>query len=329
MYIYDVSHLCYIIMLTFSYRRYMGVAIAYPLKDFDTVNIDICRLSDEREDGWPREAAVIEEEGSSIIKRLTKSYSFVGKTIQTINNRVMKRLGYKGNKAIDAWFMSENRFNVLLTATLRHRGGCGGIFAISNYHMPCAFFAPPVMNIHADMVSKRVQDLAAKSWKSLQADSNGGEAEEVSWGETKTIPYVLAGDFNILPDSPHYKLLTTGTLDKADPTYPPSKYGTEWKVQCSPMDSAYASLDGGTESEPEFTNYAHIKEDPDPFIGTLDYIFLSQKECTSKNEAGQWWKVHSLQQLPSKEDSGGPFPSKIEPSDHLLISADLELFISP
>ena len=96
-------------------------------------------------------------------------------------------------------------------------------------------------------------------------------------GKTKTIPYILAGDFNILPDSPHYKLLTTGELDKSDATYPPSKHGENWTIQCLPMDSAYAMKDT---AEPEFTNYAHCREDPDPFIGTLDYIFLSQKDIS-------------------------------------------------
>ena len=321
------TNLLYIFAKTY---RYMGVAIAYPLQDFDTVNVDICRLSDERSGGWPREK--IDEEGentkgitSKILQRFNKTYQvIIGQTIQTINNRVMKRLGYSAEKVIDPWEMSENRFNVLLTAVLRHRSG-GSTFSISNYHMPCAFYAPPVMNIHAEMVSKKVQDIAAESWKSICGDKVTGENGN-SMGKTKTIPYILAGDFNILPDSPHYKLLTTGELDKSDATYPPSKHGENWTIQCLPMDSAYAMKDT---AEPEFTNYAHCREDPDPFIGTLDYIFLSQKECTSnsdgENKAGEWWKVNFVQNLPSKDDSGGPFPNEKEPSDHLLIAADLEL----
>merc|ERR1712127_847594 len=104
--------------------------------------------------------------------------------------------------------------------------------------------------------------------------------------------------------------------------------GVEWKIESLPMDSAYA-LDDESGSEPEFTNYAHIKDDTDPFIGTLDYIFLSQKERTSNGKGGdgmgELWKVHGVQKLPCKGDSGGPFPNENEPSDHYLISADLEL----
>jgi len=305
------------------FNGYMGVGIAYPLKDFETVNVDICRLSDERPGGWPREK-IDEEESSSdakglgqIIQKFSKTFNvFAAQTFKTINNRINKRLGYTPErKPIDPWKMSENRFNVLLTVVLRCRTGESSTFSFSNYHMPCAFFAPAVMNIHSEMVAKRVQDLAAESWKSIQGDKC---AEE-------TIPYIFAGDFNIMPDSSHYKLLTTGELDKSDPTYPPPNHGVEWKIESQPMDSAYALDD----SEPEFTNFAHVKEDPDPFIGTLDYIFLSQKGQTSTsnegNQSGEWWEVHGVQKLPCKEDSDGPFPNEKEPSDHYLIAADLQL----
>jgi len=38
-----------------KFNGYMGVGIAYPTEHFETVKVDICRLSDERIDGWPRE----------------------------------------------------------------------------------------------------------------------------------------------------------------------------------------------------------------------------------------------------------------------------------
>ena len=142
--------------------RYMGVGIAYPIKDFDTLNVDICRLSDERACGWPREKPSEEESGATgfrqkIVQKIT---SFAVHTMQSINNGLVKRLGY-AEKEIDPWKISEKRFNVLLTVVLRFR--TGDMFSVSNYHMPCAFWAPAVMNIHAEMAAKRVQDLAADS----------------------------------------------------------------------------------------------------------------------------------------------------------------------
>ena len=300
-----------------KFNGYMGVGIAYPMKDFTTVNVDICRLSDERADGWPREKRNEggndgEQEvsiGRTIQKLRARIGSLAFQTIQSaMNSSIAKRLGYdNGKPPIDPWEMSENRYNVLVTVTLRPIAG-GSTFSVSNYHMPCAYFAPAVMNIHTEMVAKRVQDLAAVSWKSIHGDD-----EEES---AKTIPYILTGDFNILPESAQYKILTTGMLEQSDPTFPPVKYGKQFKVESLPMDSAYTLLGG---SEPEFTNYSQCRDDP-PFIGTLDYIFLSKSTSTTEG-----WKVHRTKTLPNKETSGGPFPGENEPSDHLLIAADLEL----
>eukprot|EP00577_Skeletonema_sp_RCC1716_P014535 CAMPEP_0113390872 /NCGR_PEP_ID=MMETSP0013_2-20120614/10404_1 /TAXON_ID=2843 ORGANISM="Skeletonema costatum, Strain 1716" /NCGR_SAMPLE_ID=MMETSP0013_2 /ASSEMBLY_ACC=CAM_ASM_000158 /LENGTH=473 /DNA_ID=CAMNT_0000274069 /DNA_START=299 /DNA_END=1720 /DNA_ORIENTATION=- /assembly_acc=CAM_ASM_000158 len=304
------------------FNGYMGVGIAYPTEHFETVKVDICRLSDERIDGWPKEE--IDEDaakrGPGFIRQFSTAIN------QFIRNRVIKQLGFnqeQQRKPIDPWEMSENRFNVLVSVALRHRHNNGasssgdGTFLISNYHMPCAFYAPPVMNIHSEMVARRVQTLAADVYGSLDEDKKDEGID--------TVPYILAGDFNIMPDSPHYKLITTGSLDKSDPTYPPSKFGADWTVEAEAMDSAYAEIG----EEPEFTNYAHIQDQEDPFIGTLDYIFLSRKAKTTRivdeQVAGEWWKVNGVTKLPSVDASGGPFPNSVEPSDHLLISADLEL----
>lgn len=146
------------------FNGYMGVGIAYPLKDFETVNVDICRLSDERPGGWPRKPREEEKLGDA----LSQIFRKITKTVGAVASGAVKRLGYDVKRVIDPWHMSQNRFNVLLTATLRYRAGDSSTFSISNYHMPCAFFAPAVMNIHSEMVSKRVQDLAAGSWKSMQ-----------------------------------------------------------------------------------------------------------------------------------------------------------------
>ena len=89
----------------------------------------------------------------------------------------------------------------------------------------------------------------------------------------------------------------------------------EWNPTSKPMRSAYAvaSLDGKT--EPDFTNYARVKED-EPFIDTLDYFFISDE-----------WNVSKVKTLPHRDDCGGPFPNldHNEPSDHILIAANLEL----
>ena len=127
----------------------------------------------------------------------------------------------------------------------------------------------------------------------------------------QNVPCIVAGDFNIKPADSCYKFLTSGQLDTADPCHPTPKNGVEWTPTCKPMDSACVAY---RSKEPDFTNYARVKED-EPFIDTLDYIFLSR---------GQW-KVENMATFVDRTKAGGPFPNleESEPSDHILMAADL------
>eukprot|EP00591_Stephanopyxis_turris_P007457 CAMPEP_0195508794 /NCGR_PEP_ID=MMETSP0794_2-20130614/1913_1 /TAXON_ID=515487 /ORGANISM="Stephanopyxis turris, Strain CCMP 815" /LENGTH=376 /DNA_ID=CAMNT_0040635853 /DNA_START=128 /DNA_END=1258 /DNA_ORIENTATION=+ len=270
-----------------KFNGYMGVALAYPMDDYETVDVDIARLSDEREGGWP------ERDGDSkscgwISTVLSGMGRLVMGSVQTLVLKPFRGLLQiaPSNEPIDHWDMSENRHNVMLFARLREKHGKKESFCIANYHMPCAFYAPKVMNMHAEMVVRRTQLLAK------------GDA------------HVLAGDFNIMPDSPTYGLVTKGELDAEDETFPNGKNGMEWMITSDKMRSAYAESEHG---EPDFTNYAQIRDD-DPFIGTLDYIFISKH-----------WKVNGVEEICNRNDAKGPFPNTEEPSDHVLIAANLEL----
>ena len=143
--------------------------------------------------------------------------------------------------------------------------------------------------IHTEMAARHVQALA-------------GDED----------PYLLAGDWNIKPYGSSYRLLTTGQMDRDDPEWPPPKYGMEWHPTAKAMRSVYAESDHG---EPDFTNYARIKEN-EPFIDTLDYIFCSDE-----------WKIEGVKPIGHRDKAGGPFPNldRDEPSDHVVIAADLKL----
>ena len=161
-----------------KFNGYMGVGLAYPIDAFETMNVDISRLADKRVDGWP-----VEPEPSTSTK--------VWNSVSSLWKVPLKAVGFDSNKDRDHWEISENRFNILLTATLKDRKS-GQAFCIANYHMPCCFYAPMVMSIHSEMAARHVQDIAA----------------------SQNVPFVLAGDWNITPNSPTYKLMTTGQLDK-------------------------------------------------------------------------------------------------------------------
>ena len=78
-----------------------------------------------------------------------------------------------------------------------------------------------------------------------------------------------------------------------------------------PLQSAYVTLTG---SEPDFTNYAKVQNDP-VFVETLDYIFHSKE-----------WSVVDVEKLPHRDSiEVWPLPNNNEPSDHILISASLTL----
>lgn len=135
-----------------KFNGYMGVGMAWPTSGFDVIGVDICRLADTREEGWPKS----EEKG--FLDNVVKGFS-------SFIEGAMKQLGWKDSKDEDPpdhWSLSERRFNVLLTATLREKKS-GKSFAIGNYHMPCAYYCPMAMTLHADLCARRVQTIAEKN----------------------------------------------------------------------------------------------------------------------------------------------------------------------
>jgi 2',5'-phosphodiesterase len=216
----------------------------------------------------------------------------------------------------DPWNIAEYRNNVLVTLKLQDKD-TDKSFVVSNYHMPCCYYVPRVMTIHVDLAAAHVQRLAV----SMNNNKNGDDKRS---SQPTSLPFILVGDWNIKPNSSSYRLLTTGQMDKGDPDWPSPKYGMTWEPSAKPMKSAYQIKEG---SEPNFTNYARIRDD-EPFIDTLDYIFLSSNSSNDKDD-GSDWKVHDVKSLPHRDEAGGPFPNLdyLEPSDHLLIAADLELIV--
>lgn len=194
------------------------------------------------------------------------------------------------------WWDALNNYNKMVCVRLKSRTG-DKEFVVGNYHMPCKFTNLPFMSVHASLSAKNIHKFA-----------NG-------------TPYIFAGDFNLKPCSAQYDLLTTGKMDPNDPNYPTllEHDHTEWTPDLEePLVSAYKEYLG---HEPEYTNYAQTKFMSEPFIDALDYIFLSTSNGNSE------FAVRSITFLPSKDEAlkGGPYPDTKQPSDHLLLSADLSI----
>jgi len=285
-----------------KYNNYMGIAIAYPLDTYELIDAHVERLSDCRPGGWPRPPKEVKPVKSpDIVTTIVRSAFDILSTMLFNPAKAILAPRLSGSSSeskyppIEPWDFSEKRYNTILFVRLRDKTNTDNSnsnakpFCVANYHMPCTWYAPKVMTLHSEMIFRRSQDLAGSD------------------------PLVLAGDFNIIPDTPTYKMLTQGTLSKDDTVnYPDPKHGMEWTPTHTKMDSAYAVANG---QEPNFTNYAKPRDDP-VFIETLDYIFLSSNHD---------WRVHSVKPLPHRDDVKGPLPNADEPSDHIMISAILEL----
>lgn len=265
------------------------------------------------------------------------------------------------------WHEALKRQNQVVSVRLKTKGQNGDAsktFCLSTYHMPCSFRMPAVMLIHTVLLLQHVQGFARK--------------HSDHWD-----PHIIAGDFNLMPSSFLYNLITSNKYNLVDGVNelvhcdntvspqlddvvqlfrvgvnPPSVSETsdtscsnvpqmlirsfDWRVDSFSTSSkalyrsAYRECTG---SEPSFTNYAYTKNNvgsggnqdatrlnksivDEPFVETLDYIFHSPH-----------WKVVTVKKILNREHfemeqfegSAGSLPSKQEPSDHLMISADFLL----
>ena len=184
------------------------------------------------------------------------------------------------------WQLARGRFNTIMYAALRCKN-TGVEFGVANYHMPCMFRNPKVMTIHSQLAG-------------MYAQRCSGD-----------LPVVLMGDFNLKPGDGGYDLITTGTLTDGLEASPVAPEGEKWTTSLGyPMRSAYKVANG---AEPDFTNFAQIKDDPQ-FIDTLDYIFISPTV-----------EVSQVLPLPHRSEVKGPFPAPDEPSDHILLAATIRV----
>jgi mRNA deadenylase 3'-5' endonuclease subunit Ccr4 len=187
------------------------------------------------------------------------------------------------------WSISKKKWNFMITLEIQNDKG-SNIF-VSTLHMPCSFRNPSTMFTYAALARQHIKDF-----------SNGS-------------PYVLAGDFNICPNSDLYNFLLTGNCDPKSirKDFPPEDTWNPNDLELGNIRSAVLECHG---SEPAFTNYCFnsIFGNTEPFCDTLDYIFVSEH-----------FGIEDTFKQPSfTSTTENLCPSIDEPSDHLLIWAELE-----
>ena len=146
-----------------KFNGYMGVCLAWPTERFATVDVDICRLADVREDGWPVPPNHHDNNDDTTgwmtgaLQRVTAWWDTTWARVWSSHQEPPTTW----DDPPEHWALSERRFNVLVTATLRDKQ-TGQTFCIGNYHMPCAYYCPKAMTLHADLAARRVQWWAAQ-----------------------------------------------------------------------------------------------------------------------------------------------------------------------
>lgn len=156
---------------------------------------------------------------------------------------------------------AKKRANLVIRMKIRLNNGKS--FYLYNYHMPCAFKTPLVQILHIQALKRIIASFP-------------------------DIPYILAGDMNVLPTSKEYEFLTDTT---------------------SPITLKSSYLIANKE-EPEFTcfNYTTFGGE---FCGCLDYIFVSDEFKVLKSHL----LLTTTTELPNADC----------PSDHLPLRSVLSL----
>ncbi|KAM3575102.1 hypothetical protein VYU27_003015 [Nannochloropsis oceanica] len=206
--------------------------------------------------------------------------------------RLLGTRGRGNGKDEDVMAAARDRSNTVIMAQLRSKESEGLDFFIACYHMPCEFRRPPIMTVHAALLVQRLQALAQGK------------------------PHIVTGDFNFQPTWPQYQLITEGEMPTEHAHYPPMPPTDPWTPRVEqPLKSALKVKWG---QEPDFTCHSYAdRETGERFCEPLDYIFLSPE-----------WRVVDAVQLQSKKDALNlpcPFPDQDEPSDHVMLWADLSL----
>jgi len=306
-------------------NNFMGVAIAVPTSMYSIIDADIRRIAEnidfsipERERGDfynstksfnnnsnnNKNKNVVKEDGGFIQNLFQRAKSIISfsssidddkKLTQSPKNikNVTSTEDEENERVLSYWRDAGGRKNQMICLKLKPISSSpekeDKSFVIGTYHMPCAYRRPPMMMVHCALSAQHITDFA------------------------DGCPYIYAGDFNIKPQDAMYKLLTQGSVESSHPTMPvildSFKYTGPWRCNLEqPFRSSYVLANG---REPDFTNFAQIKSE-DPFIDTLDYIFISSE-----------WNVESVKTLPIRGNIKGPLPSSDEPSDHVMLSAKL------
>jgi len=323
-----------------KFSGYMGVGLAFPRSNFRLVVCEITRIADNKP--WPRPQWKPPQEStpapptstlisdvrsyiSGYLRNVLDPLFVTGRRLSALLTTAEKKRG-KEEKESSAPQAREDedegpplgkrvaetamkRYNQAILVRLSPRGdsdddddAAAPDLCVATYHIPCTVNLKPVMTVHAALLLQKAQKFA-----------NGD-------------PLVVCGDFNSLPGSGAYQLVTTGKIEEGHPdACPPLPYGDAWdcKDNLKPMASAYATAYG---EEPKLTNKSVRKfewpgSELNAFSGTLDYLFYTPDTL----EVSDALPVPDAHQQLDFSDEVKSFPTATLPSDHVKIAATFQM----
>jgi len=284
---------------------YMGVAICFSRDFYKLENVKMIKPRDIINERMKLKFAdYLVQKQKNIQEKQSIFGIFSFNILLNIYNRFFnKTYNTKFNDIEDEykmWQKASNKYNTLIMVQLQniHKKS----FVVGTYHMPCEFMHPKVMTIHSSIILQQIQEYSNNPNNKLTRLSGAPDSNN--------LPYILSGDFNFTPTSPQYKWYT---LEKALPDDDEAftKLDKSDYFIHSRVTSVYPKL---SELEPLFTCFSktvYKGKENNEFKNTLDYIFVSDNIS-----------VKSVLPLPDYTEY---IPNTQEPSDHLMIGAELEI----
>lgn len=179
----------------------MGVAIAVPTSIYNIEDIDVACVAETKPKVLPVPEPV--EPKESVFQLLcnffarsdSNSKQSTPKPIDAVTADLWDNILGRKNLMICLRLSHLNNNNTNNINSSQHNNSnqsqqASHSFIVGTYHMPCAYQTPAVMIAHTALSTQHIQQFA------------------------KSDPYIFVGDYNFMPSSSQYTLVTTGTLDE-------------------------------------------------------------------------------------------------------------------
>jgi len=188
--------------------------------------------------------------------------------------------GYYTPPTYSQWRNASYKNNLMVCVDIKNK------YSIGTLHMPCSYKEPIVMQTYLSLARTALTEFAGAK------------------------PCILAGDFNIKPDTELYFEMLSGKFGCEDyeTAYPSTD---KWRPKNEDiLLSAYKTMH---KTEPAYTCFTATNKYQAGFCGTLDYILHTPNINILNCELVRT----------NKKDE--PQPNQLEPSDHIPILATIEL----